>query len=170
MKKIGYWFFLTAFMVQTSVSRDIESMAIKELQDLFPEAHIQALSTEKPLPLGIKVAYSIYTKSTLQSYAILIEPVSLSGPFQALVVVSPEQIIQQVSVINYPHTRGRNVKRKRFLKQFKNQSLESGLNYGEEIDGASGASSSSQELTCTIRRALEWLNTIDKALTVNKDE
>jgi hypothetical protein len=90
----------------------------------------------------------------LLGFGVELKVKSRSGPFRMLVSVSPAETVIDVQIPKYPHRRGRAVKKQTFLDQFKGAAYGDPLRLGEEIDGVSGATSSSTALTEGVRQAL----------------
>ncbi len=90
----------------------------------------------------------------LLGYGVALYPVSRSGPFRIVVVVAPDESVMAVKIPKYPHRRGRKVRKKSFLEQFKGTSYGEPLKLGEQVDGVSGSTSSATALTGSVRQAL----------------
>ena len=91
---------------------------------------------------------------TLLGYGVALYTASRSGPFRIVVAVAPDETVMAVKIPKYPHRRGRKVRRKTFLEQFKGVSYGEPLKLGEQVDGVSGATSSTNALTRGVRQAL----------------
>ena len=57
----------------------------------------------------------------------------------------------------FRESRGGEVKRKRFTKQFRGKTLDSPLRLGRDVDGVTGATYSSRAVVGGVRRALELI-------------
>ncbi len=90
----------------------------------------------------------------LLGYGVALYAASRSGPFRIVVAVAPDETVMAVKIPKYPHRRGRKVRKKTFLEQFKGVSYGEPLKLGEQVDGVSGATSSANALTRGVRQAL----------------
>ena len=127
---------------------------LKDIQKLLPAvSQIKFLSADLTSTRKSKMA-EMWNGSVLLGYCVDLEAVSRSGPFRLLVAVSPEETILGLALPDYPHKRGRAVRRQGFLDQFKGAAYSKPLKLGDQVDGASGATSSANAVTAGVRQAL----------------
>lgn len=118
--------------------------ASKDWKNLSPKAD----SSRAPQVVEVR------NGEVLLGYGVSLYPASKSGPFRIVVAISPDETVMAVKIPNYPHRRGRKVRRKSFLKQFNGVSYGEPLKLGGQVDGVSGATSSATALTRSVRQAL----------------
>lgn len=131
-----------------------DSALLKDFTEAFPAAtHAKILLPTSGLSRTPRVV-EVRNGDVLLGFGVELKVKSRSGPFRMLVSVSPAETVIDVQIPKYPHRRGRAVKKQTFLDQFKGAAYGDPLRLGEEIDGVSGATSSSTALTEGVRQAL----------------
>lgn len=146
---VGFSFWMSVASLCLGGGRD--SALQKALADVFPaDSELTPLTPKSRVPRVLEVRAG----DALLGYAVELEVVSRSGPFRIMVAVSPEEKVMGVQIPKYPHRRGRGVKKTEFLKQFDGRAYGEQLVLGEQVDGVSGATSSSTAVTTGVRQAL----------------
>lgn len=126
----------------------------KAVAEFFPASDgYQELSPSAPSAKAPQV-WRVQADGMPKGYAVSLFPVSKSGSFRVLVVVSMEETVMAVKILSYPHRMGRAVRKSSFLKQFEGTAYGAPLSLGKEVDGISGATSSASALTRSVRQAL----------------
>jgi len=87
-------------------------------------------------------------------WALVLDEVGLHEPITHLILVGPDQRVSEVRVLVFRETRGDEIKRPRFLRQFRGKSLDGRLHVGRDIDGVTGATLSSRAIVRGVRKAL----------------
>ncbi len=126
----------------------------KAFNEVFPETSSVKVLTPKSRSSRAPRVLEMRNGENLLGYGVQLEVVSRSGSFRILVAVSIDETVLDVQIPKYPHQRGRAVKKTAFLEQFKGVSYGEPLALGDQIDGVSGATSSSTAVTTGIRQAL----------------
>lgn len=140
--------------IPEAFGRRVDSVLKAAIAEAFP-----ASSSWKSLPPKSRASRApqlleVRKGEVLLGYVVELYPVSRSGPFRIVVAVSPDETVMAVKVPKYPHRRGRGVRKKTFLEQFNGVSYGEPLKLREQVDGVSGATSSSGALTLGVRQAL----------------
>lgn len=135
-----------------SVEGGQEAALLKDYRAAYPSASCIRILT--PDTSRSPKMVEVRDGEKLLGYGVDLKVVSRSGQFRMLVAVSPEETVLHVLVPNYPHKRGRAVRRQVFLDQFKGAAYGKPLKLGEQVDGVSGATSSANAVTGGVRRAL----------------
>jgi hypothetical protein len=131
-----------------------DSALQKAFKEVFSKASDAKMLTPESRSLRSPCVLEMKNGDTPMGYGVELEVVSRSGPFLIWVAVSVDEAVLDVQIPKYPHRRGRGVKKKDFLEQFKGVSYGEPLALGEQIDGVSGATSSGTAVTDGVRRAL----------------
>jgi hypothetical protein len=126
----------------------------KELMEAFPTATRSTMLMSTSRFSSAPRIMEVRDGDVLLGYAVDLKVKSRSGSFRMLVAVSPEEAVIEVQVPNYPHRRGRGVRKQSFLQQFNGVTYGQPLRFGEQVDGVSGATSSSAAVTGGVRQAL----------------
>jgi Na+-translocating ferredoxin:NAD+ oxidoreductase RnfG subunit len=91
-------------------------------------------------------------------YAIITEQVGLYKPITFIVKVSEAGDVESVWVLVYRESRGGEVRRERFLRQYKGRRSDSPLRLNRDIIGVTGATFSARAINAGVKRVL---NVID---------
>lgn len=131
-----------------------DSALQKAFSEFFPkDSDLNTLLPKSGFSRSPRVV-EVTNADVLLGYAVELKVTSRSGPFLILVAVSPEETVLDVQIPKYPHQRGRGVKKAEFLEQFNGAAYGERLTLGEQVDGVSGATSSSTAVTTGVRQAL----------------
>ena len=146
---LGAW-----VMAAAGVAGGGKSALLKSWAESFPSAsRAENVALDPRLHRSAQMV-EIYKDEELLGYGVTLDVTSRSGNFHIRVAVSPERTVLEVNVPDYPHTRGRAVRKQFFLDQFRGFSYGEPLRLGEHIDGVSGATSSATAVTGGVRQAL----------------
>ena len=91
---------------------------------------------------------------TLRGYAVVTEEVGKYRPITFMVGVTPELTVRDVAVLVYRESRGGEVRRKRFLSQYRGKSGKDPLDSNRDIVNISGATISVRSLNAGVKRVL----------------
>jgi hypothetical protein len=131
-----------------------DAVPLKPYLESFPSASRAEAVALDPRRYQSAQMVEIYKGEELLGYGVTLNVTSRSGKFSMQVAVSEDNAVIDVKVPDYPHARGRAVRKSRFLRQFKGCAYGEPLKLGEQIDGVSGATSSATAVTGGVRRAL----------------
>lgn len=93
----------------------------------------------------------------LRGYAVVTEEVGKYRPITFMVGVTPEFTVRDVAVLIYRESRGGDVKRRRFLNQYRGKSLRDPIDVSRDIINISGATISVRSLNAGVKRVLAEL-------------
>lgn len=128
-----------------------ESAFQKHLMKIFKDAsRLIEVPSKNKSPLLMEV----WKEDVRLGFGAEVEVVSRSGPFPIWVIVSPDEKVLDVQIPKYPHKKGRSVRKRSFLDQFKGIAYGKPLKLGEQVDGVTGATSSAKAITGGVRSAL----------------
>ncbi len=169
---------LTQWVVATSIVLTVEQWAAEAaeyysleeaLTTIFPEAddyqrddraltateHAQLAEAleGKPLP-GNPLIYTAKKAGTVQGYALVLDEVGKHKPITFMIGVTPEGAVQDALVMVFRETRGWEIRRKRFMKQFRDKTMPDPIDIRSDITHVTGATLSSRAATVVVRRAL----------------
>ena len=92
-------------------------------------------------------------------WVLILDEVGLHEPITHLVEIDDDGRVQDVKVLVFRETRGDEIKRPRFLRQFRNKSSRDRLTIGRDLDAVTGATYSSKAISRGVRKALLLVNT-----------
>jgi thiamine biosynthesis lipoprotein len=129
------------------------------------------LSDEQVIELSKKLGWKInesefqlikaFAKDNeILGYAMVLNENGKYYPITFLVAVTPEFSIKNISVMVYREKIGSNVRKKRFLKQYKGKTKDDPLMVDYDIMGISGATISSWSIASGAKKALIMLESI----------
>lgn len=120
----------------------------------FPSASgAEIVKLDARLPRSTRLI-RIVNGGELLGYGVEQKVTSRSGKFSLRVALSPAGTVTDVQVPDYPHDRGRKVRKPTFLEQFQGFSYGDPMKLGDQVDGVSGATSSATAVTGGVRKAL----------------
>lgn len=128
---------------------------VREERDLTRAEYSQMLELlgGQPLP-GPPVVYKAKKGKEIQGYAVVLDEIGKHKPITFMVGVTAEGEVNDLLVMVYRETRGGEIKRKRFLRQFHEKDLSHPLDIRKDIQHVTGATLSSRAATVVVRRAL----------------
>lgn len=94
----------------------------------------------------------------LLGYAVIGEEVGKYRPITFMVGINPEFKVQNVEVLVYRESRGGEVRRSRFLRQYRGKSSESAIRSNRDILNIAGATMSVNALNHGVKRTLAILD------------
>ncbi len=143
---------------------------------LFPEAHTftpqqrifnagQAAAVREALgrPLdadSLEVYLARDSENRLLGYAVVAEEIGKYRPITFMVGVTPGFAVREVAVMVYRESRGGEVRRGRFLSQYRGKGLRDPLQLNRDIVNISGATLSVRALNAGVRRVLHSLEAL----------
>ncbi|HPF35736.1 MAG TPA: FMN-binding protein [Candidatus Krumholzibacteria bacterium] len=87
-------------------------------------------------------------------WVLILDELGLHEPITHLIKVGPDRRVEEVQVLVFRETRGDQIKRPRFLKQFRGRQAGDRLEVGRDVDGVTGATYSSRAIARGVRKAL----------------
>ncbi len=93
----------------------------------------------------------------LLGYSVVSDVISRSGPFKIHVLLDKQHVIKRATVISYPWSHGRQVRRRSFANQFEGKGPEDAIEIGKDIDALAGATISCDAMTQGVRQAVRLL-------------
>lgn len=91
------------------------------------------------------------------NYAVITEEIGMVKPISFIVKVNPEGKVEDVAVMVYRESRGGEVRRRRFLYQYKGKKAQSPLRINRDIIGITGATLSVRGISAGIKKVLVLL-------------
>lgn len=145
-------------------------------RQLFPEAHAffrqqRAISAEVGAALGralgrdlgmdsLEVYLACDLHNQVLGYAVVAEEIGKYRPITFMVGVTPRFTVREVAVMVYRESRGGEVRRSRFLSQYRGKGLRDPLLLNRDIVNISGATLSVRALNVGVRKALLLLEAL----------
>lgn len=143
------------------------------LREIFPEG---ARTTHETLPLTtavreqlarqlgrriyedrVEVTRVLDARGALLGYAVVTEEIGKYRPITFMVGVTPQLTVRDVAVLVYRESRGGEVKRKRFLSQYRGKDVRDPIDVNRDIINISGATISVRSLNAGVKRVLAEL-------------
>ncbi len=147
-------FFLGLLPASWSWGTEVDPAFMATLTNVFPVATRWKNLSMEPRSSRNPRLLEVWNGSVLLGYGVAMYPASRSGSFRIVVAIAPDETVMSVKIPNYPHRRGRKVRKAIFLSQFNGVAYGAPLKLGEQIDGVSGATSSATAITRSVRQAL----------------
>lgn len=143
------------------------------LREIFPEA-VRATAERRPLDaaarerlheqLGrqieedaVEVTRVFDAAGSFRGYAVVTEEIGKYRPITFMVGVTPQLAVRDVAVMVYRESRGGDVKRKRFLSQYRGKSASDPIDANRDIINISGATISVRSMNAGVKRVLAEL-------------
>ena len=95
-----------------------------------------------------------------RGYAVVTEEIGKYRPITFMVGVAPDLRVRDVAVLVYRESRGGDVKRRRFLSQYRGKSSRDPIDVGRDIINISGATISVRSLNAGVKRVLAELGAV----------
>lgn len=105
----------------------------------------------------ITVYRALSAAGTLLGYAVVSEEIGKYHPITFLVGASPDLRVERVSILVYRESHGGEVRRQRFLSQYRGKSFQSPIRINQDIVNISGATLSVRALNQGVRRVMGML-------------
>ncbi len=93
----------------------------------------------------------------LRGYAVVTEEIGKYRPITFMVGANPDLTVRDVAVMVYRESRGGDVKRRRFLNQYRGKSVRDPIDVNRDIINISGATISVRSLNAGVKRVLTEL-------------
>jgi len=103
------------------------------------------------------IVHRIYRDNTLLGYGVITNEYGKYRPITILVGVKPDISVQGVRILVYRENRGGEVRRKRFLHQYRNKTLTDPIRINRDIINISGATISVRSVNAGVRKVLHLL-------------
>lgn len=135
---------------------------VEERRALTPSTK-QALRAALGRPIAedtIAVMKVYDAQGAFRGFAVVTEEIGKYRPITFIVGATPELRVRDVAVMVYRESRGGDVKRKRFLSQYRNKSAKDPIDVGRDIINVSGATISVRSLNAGVKRALAELSAL----------
>ena len=87
-------------------------------------------------------------------WAVVLDEIGLHEPITHLVRIDAGGRVEEIRVLVFRETRGDEIRRPRFLKQFRGMDSGDRLRVGRDVDAVTGATYSSRAITRGVRKAL----------------
>jgi Na+-translocating ferredoxin:NAD+ oxidoreductase RnfG subunit len=100
------------------------------------------------------VVYKGFTREKPDGFAVIAEEVGKYKPITFIVQASPDFKVERVEVLVYREARGAEVRKARFLRQFKGKSASSPLRINRDVINVTGATLSVRAMSAGVKRAL----------------
>ncbi|HKX12565.1 MAG TPA: FMN-binding protein [bacterium] len=141
---------------------DAIKLIFKDSQEVIKEDHPIGSEQRRQAQAALgydlpKSQYTFYigrTGGQIDGYAIIDEQVGKVQPITFISRINPDGTVAAVEIMVYRESHGGDVASKRFLKQFRDKSLNSELRLHGDIVNISGATLSSHALVVGVKRAL----------------
>ena len=99
-------------------------------------------------------------QGVFRGYAVVTEEIGKYRPITFMVGTTPDLRVRDVAVMAYRESRGGDVKRKRFLSQYRGKTAADPIDVGRDIINVSGATISVRSLNAGVKRVLAELAAI----------
>lgn len=144
------------------------------LKEIFPEAartvdETRALSSSQRSRLEhdlgrrldedeVLVTRVFDAAGALRGYAVVSEEIGKYRPITFMVGANPDLTVRDVAVMIYRESRGGDVKRRRFLNQYRGKSAHDPIDVNRDIINVSGATISVRSMNAGVKRVLAELS------------
>jgi hypothetical protein len=91
-------------------------------------------------------------------WAVILEQVGLYKPITFMVKIDPRGKVDGTWIMTYRESRGGEVRRQRFLRQYRGKDLDSHIRLNRDITGITGATLSVRAMNAGVKRALHVVN------------
>ena len=98
--------------------------------------------------------YKGYQDTSFLGYAYILDQLGKYYPITMIVHILPDHSVGNVRIMVYRERIGAEVRKNRFLKQFRKKTIESKLLVDRDIDGITGATISSWSVATAVKKAL----------------
>ena len=104
--------------------------------------------------------YTIIKEGTIIGWAVKLDEPGKNKPITFLAGIDSEGKALDVYVLEFRDLFGSEIKRRSFLKQFRDKSINDPLTVGRDIDAVTSATISSQAAATAVKKALKIVNDI----------
>jgi Na+-translocating ferredoxin:NAD+ oxidoreductase RnfG subunit len=105
----------------------------------------------------VVVSRVLVGRGALRGYAVVTEEIGKYRPITFMVGATPDLAVRDVEVLAYRESRGGEVKRKRFLSQYRGKRAADPIDVNRDIVNISGATISVRSLNAGVKRVLAEL-------------
>jgi Na+-translocating ferredoxin:NAD+ oxidoreductase RnfG subunit len=157
-------------------AQDVLLTREQAVKEIFPEAartaeerHALTPAVKRDLEgkLGRRIdedelnVLTVYDGSgALRGYAVVAEEIGKYRPITFMVGATPDLRVRDVAVMVYRESRGGEVRRRRFLSQYRGKRAADAFDVGRDIINVSGATISVRSLNAGVKRVLAELTAI----------
>lgn len=114
-----------------------------------------------PLARNLDPVYLAYgSDETFVGYAVVTGEIGKYRPITMLISFTPDEKVNEVQILVYRESRGMDVRRSRFLRQFKDKGSEAAMRVGQDIVNVTGATLSTRAVTRGVWRVLATLHAV----------
>lgn len=113
---------------------------------------------------GIFIVHAAFKEKELLGYGVVSEEIGKYRPITYFVSVTPELAVKDVFVLIYRESRGGDVRRKRFLAQYKGKTVKDPIKINKDILNISGATISVRSLNFGVKKALAFFHVFQEEL------
>jgi len=128
---------------------------------LTPEQR-RRIETESGRPVSepTVTVYIGQTQGRTDGYAVVTKEIGMYKPITSIVGITPEGRIGEVAVMVYRESRGGDVRRKRFLSQYRGKRLTDPIRINKDIINVTGATLSVRSMNAQVRKALAIIHEV----------
>lgn len=169
---------LAGMLAAPRLMRGQEVLLTREqaLKEIFPEV---ARTTNETRAIGVQLRRRLEAQlgrpieedsievtrvydgaGTLRGYAVVTEEIGKYRPITFMVGATADLAVRDVAVMVYRESRGGDVKRKRFLSQYRGKRASDPIDVGRDIINISGATISVRSLNAGVKRVLAELSAL----------
>ncbi len=112
------------------------------------------------LERGVDVTRVFDAHGAFLGYAVVSEEIGKYRPITFMVGATPQQAVRDVAVMVYRESRGGDVKRERFLSQYRGKTARDPITVNRDIINISGATISVRSMNAGVRRVLAELTAL----------
>ncbi len=139
-----------------------DAMQIETVHEVFPSAtDISRMSIDRGVQTSGRPGYPIVSEirdsSGLLGYSVVSEVVGRSGSFKIHVVLDKQSVVKRATVVSYPWSRGREVAKRSFARQFEGKGPEDAIEISKDIDAVAGATISCRAMAQGVREAVKLI-------------
>lgn len=147
----------------STVAEEIGSVQVfltveQALARAFPEAtgfDVESLATLDGDSAHVYIARD--STAILQGYAVVDEEIGKYRPITFLVATDASLRVRDVSILVYRESRGGEVRRQRYLRQYRGKQVDDPIRINRDIINITGATLSVRALNTGVRRSLQLL-------------
>ncbi len=157
-------------------AQEVLQTPTQALREIFPEAARTVADTRVLTPAAIRslslqlgrpvsdepreITRVWDAAGKLAGYAVVTEEIGKYRPITFMVGVTPALAIRDVAVLVYRESRGGDIKRKRFLSQYRGKTVRNPIDSNRDIINISGATISVRSMNAGVKRVLAELNVL----------
>ncbi len=135
--------------------------AEEETKKIFPSLQKYDMESRIVDSQEFKI-FTVFANDDIIGWAVILDEMGKVKPITFMVGIDKEGEVLEVRVLEYREMRGRQIKRRSFLRQFKGKTIKSLLRIGRDIDAVTGATISSEAVAAAVKKSLkivEYLST-----------